>query len=59
MSSGVTKISKIIFYNRFLTLETILEPEYISIFGDKNITDYLDDLVPYFNKINLKSGKEL
>jgi hypothetical protein len=50
---------KIIFYNRFLIPTVILEFEYILIFKNKNITNYLNNLILYIDKIDLKSGKEL
>jgi hypothetical protein len=58
-NSGITEISKIIFYDRFLIFAIILELEYILILGDKNIINYLNNLILYINKINLKFDKKL
>jgi hypothetical protein len=59
MSSKIIEISKIIFHNRFLIFIITLEFKYILMFGDKNITDYLDNLALYFNEIILEPGGEL
>jgi hypothetical protein len=59
ISLGVTKISKIIFYNGFLIFAIIPESKCIPTLGSKNIADYLDNLALYINKINLKPNKEL
>jgi hypothetical protein len=58
-SSGVTKISKIIFYNKFPIFAIISKPEHISILGGGSIIDYLNNLTPYIDKIDLKSNKKL
>jgi hypothetical protein len=59
INSGIIKISKIIFYNKFLIFIIIPKPEYIPIFGNRNIIDYLDNLALYINKINLKPNRKL
>jgi hypothetical protein len=56
---GIIKIFKIIFYNKFPIFAITPEPEYISIFGGGNIIDYLNNLILYINKIDLKSDKKL
>jgi hypothetical protein len=58
INSKIIKISKIIFYNRFLIFITIPKFKYILIFGNRNIINYLDNLILYINKINLKSNKK-
>jgi membrane protein DedA with SNARE-associated domain len=58
-NSRIIEIFKIIFYNEFLIPIIILESEYILMLGGGNIIDYLNNLILYINKINLKSGKEL
>jgi hypothetical protein len=56
---GIIEIFKIIFYNRFLIPIIILEFDYILALKNRNITDYLNNLVLYIDKIILKSSKEL
>jgi hypothetical protein len=53
------EISKIIFYNKFPIFIIIPESERILALGGRNIIDYLNNLILYINKINLKSGREL
>jgi hypothetical protein len=58
-SSGVTKIFKTIFYNGFPILTITPKPEHILVLGNKNIINYLNNLILYIDKIDLESGKEL
>jgi hypothetical protein len=55
----MTKIFKIIFYNRFPTSAIIPKSEYILALGGKSITNHLNNLALYISKINLEFGREL
>jgi hypothetical protein len=59
INSGITEISKIVFYNKFPIPIIIPKLDYILIFRDRNTTDYLNNLTPYINKIILKLNKKL
>jgi hypothetical protein len=53
------KISKIIFYNKFLISTMIPKLEYMPALGGGSIINYLNNLILYINKIDLKFNKEL
>jgi hypothetical protein len=59
MNLGMIEIFKTIFHNRFPIFIITLEFNRISIVKDKNIINYLNNLILYIDKIILEFNKKL